>query len=65
MARYLLAKDALFFSFSAKYRVKPSKHEFTDRSHQNKQGFEDKKFSGTEFAAFEEYFVPDFADSGN
>ena len=30
------------------------KHEFTDISDQNKQGFEGKKLSGTELTAFEE-----------
>ena len=34
--------------------LKTSKNEFTDRSHQNKQGFEDKKLSGTDFAAFQQ-----------
>ena len=31
----------------------------------NKQGFEGKKLSGTEFTAFEENFVPDVAGSWN
>ena len=35
--------------------MKTSKHEFTDRIHQNKQGFEGKKLSGKEFLTFEEY----------
>ena len=35
--------------------LKTSKIEFTDRRHQNKQGFEGKKLSGKEFVAFEEY----------
>ena len=43
--------------------LKTSKHEFTDISDQNKQGFEGKKLSGTKFIAFA--FVPDIADSGN
>ena len=59
-------RKTLYFSVSRRnIELKTSKHEFTDRSHQNKQGFEDKKFSGTEFTAFQEYFVPDIADSGN
>ena len=33
--------------------LKTNKHGFTDRSHQNKQGFESKiELSGTEFTAF-------------
>ena len=35
--------------------LKTSTYEFTDRIHQNKQGFEGKKLSGKEFVAFEEY----------
>ena len=60
------SKDALFFSFSSKYRVKTSKHEFNDRSHQNKQGSEGTKLSRKEFVAFEEYqrvCVDDIASS--
>ena len=41
---------------------------FSDRIHQNKQGFEGKKLSGTEFLAFEEYqrvCVEDMAGSAN
>ena len=34
--------------------LKTSKNEFTDRSHQNKQGFEGKKLNGTDFAAFQQ-----------
>ena len=54
MSRYLPSKDALFFSFLAKYRVKTGKHEFTDISDQIKHGFEGKKLSRTELTAFEE-----------
>ena len=45
MTRYLLSKDVLFLSLSVKYRVKTSKHEFTDIIHQNKQGIDGKKRS--------------------
>ena len=41
---------------------------FSDRIHQNKQGFEGKKLSGKEFLAFEEYqrvCVEDMAGSAN
>ena len=41
--RCLLRKDAVFLSFSVKYRVKNSKHEFTNIIHQYKQGFDGKK----------------------
>ena len=60
-----LRKTLYFLVSRRNIELKTSKHEFTNRSHQNKQGFEDKKFSGTEFTAFEEYFVTDIADSGN
>ena len=50
-----LQKTLHFFSFSQIIGLKTSKHEFTDRIHQNKQGFEGKKLSGKEFLAFEEY----------
>ena len=39
--------------FSANIELETSEHEFTDISHQNKQGFEDKKLSGTDFTAFQ------------
>ena len=48
--------------------LKTSKNEFTDKRHQNKQGFEGKKLSGKEFLAFEEYqrvCVKDMACSAN
>ena len=64
----LPSKDASFFSFSQIIGLKTSKHEFTDRIHQNKQGFEGKKLSGKEFLAFEEYqrvCVEDMAGSAN
>ena len=40
--------------FSANIELETSKHEFTDISHQNKQGFEDKKLSGTDFTVFQQ-----------
>ena len=64
----MASKDASFFSFSQNIGLKTSKHEFTDRIHQNKQGFEGKKLSGKEFLAFEEYqreCVEDMAGSAN
>ena len=36
--------------------LETSKHEFTDRSHQNKQGFKGNKLKGTEFTTFKENF---------
>ena len=62
----LPSKDASFFSFPQIIGLKTSKHEFTDRIHQNKQGFEGKKLSGKKFLAFEEYqrvYVEDMAGS--
>ena len=56
----LPSKDASFFSFSQIIGLKTSKHEFTDRIHQNKQGFEGKKLSGKEFLAFEEYQIREY-----
>ena len=48
-------QKTLYFLVSQRYiELKTSKHEFTDISDQNKQGFEGKKLSGTEFTAFEE-----------
>ena len=45
-AQCLLLKDALFFlGFHRNVELKMSKHEFADRIHQNKQGFECKKLS--------------------
>ena len=39
-----LCHDVLyFFSLPVKYRVKNSKHEFTNIIHQDKQGFDGKK----------------------
>ena len=64
----MASKDASFFSFSQNIGLKTSKHEFTDRIHQNKQGFEGKKLSGKEFLGFEEYqrvYVEDMAGSAN
>ena len=44
---------------------KTSKHEFTDKSHQNKQGFEGKKLSGTDFTAFQQNVCQTMAYSAN
>ena len=49
-----LQKTLYFLVSQRNIELKTSKHEFTDRSDQNKQGFEGKKLSGTEFTAFEE-----------
>ena len=59
MARYLPSKDSaektLYFLVSQRnIELKTGKHEFTDISDQNKQGFEGKKLSGTELTAIEE-----------
>ena len=54
MTRYLPSKHALFLVSQRNIELKTGKHEFTDISDQNKQGFEGKKLSGTELAAFEE-----------
>ena len=50
-----LQKTLHFLVFWRNIGLKTSKHEFTDKIHQNKQGFEGKKLSGKEFLAFEEY----------
>ena len=50
-----LQKTLYFLVFHGNIGLKTSKHEFTDKIHQNKQGFEGKKLSGKEFVAFEEY----------
>ena len=47
-----LQKTLYFFVFHRNIRLKTSKHENTDRIHQNKQGLEGKKLSGKEFLAF-------------
>ena len=44
--------------------LKTSKHEFTDISHQNKQGFEGKKLRGTDFTAFQQNVWQTMAYSG-
>ena len=48
-------KTLYFLDFHRNIGLKTRKHEFTDKSHQNKQAFEGKKLSGKEFLAFEEY----------
>ena len=50
-----LQKTLYFLVFHRNIGLKTSKHEFNDKIHQNKQGFEGKKLSGKEFLAFEEY----------
>ena len=50
-----LQKTLYFLVFHRNIGLKTSKHEFNDRTHQNKQGFQGKKLSGKEFLAFEEY----------
>ena len=47
-----LQKTLYFFVFHWNIGLKTSKHENTDRIHQNKQGLEGKKLSGKEFLAF-------------
>ena len=61
-------KTIYFLVFHRNIGLKTSKHEFTDISHPNKQGFEGKKLSGEEFLAFEEYqrvCVEDMAGSAS
>ena len=63
-----LQKTLYFLVFHGNIGLKTSKHEFTDKIHQNKQAFEGKKLSGKEFLAFEEYqrvCVEDMAGSAN
>ena len=51
----LYVRKTLYFLVSLQnIELETSKHEFTDISHQNKQGFEDKKLSGTDFTAFQQ-----------
>ena len=50
-----LQKTLYFLVFHRNIGLKTSIYEFSDRIHQNKQGFEGKKLSGKEFVAFEEY----------
>ena len=45
--------------------MKASKHEFTDKSHQNKQGFEGEKLSGTDFTVFQQNVCQTMAYSVN
>ena len=49
-----LQKTFYFLVLQRNIKLKTSKHEFTDISDQNKQGFEGKKLSRTGFTAFEE-----------
>ena len=60
-----IKRRSIFLIFHRNIGLTTSKHEFTDKRHQNKQGFEGKKLSGKEFVAFEEYqrvCVEDIAD---
>ena len=50
-----LQKTRYFLVFHRDIGLKTSIYEFTERIHQNKQGFDGKKLSGKEFVAFEEY----------
>ena len=50
-----LQKTLYFLVFHRDIGLKTSIYEFTERIHQNKQGFDGKKLSGKEFVAFEEY----------
>ena len=59
----LLSKDALFFSFSRNIELKTSKYEFTNRSHQNKQG--KKKPSRADFTAFQQNVCKTMAYTAN
>ena len=52
---FYLQKTLYFLVFHRNIGLKTSIYEFSDRIHQNKQGFEGKKLSGKEFVAFEEY----------
>ena len=54
-----LRKTLYFLVSQQNIEIKTRKHEFTDRSNKNKQGFQGKKLSETEFTAFEENCVPD------
>ena len=59
-------RKTLYFLFSRrKIELETSKHEFTDISHQNKQGFEDKKLSGTDFTEFQQNVCHSMAYSAN
>ena len=63
-----LQKTLHFLVFQWNIGLKTSKHEFSDRIHQNKQGFEGKKLSGKEFLGYEVYqrvCVEDMAGSAN
>ena len=56
----------LYFSVSRQnIELKTSEHKFTDRSHQNKRGFEGKKLSGTDFTAFQQNAYQTMAHSPN
>ena len=46
-----LQKTLYFLVFHRNIGLKTSKYEFTDRIHQNKQGFEGKKLSGKEYSS--------------
>ena len=60
-----LQKTLYFLVSRWNIELKTSKHEFTDISHQNKQGFEDKKLSGTDFTVFQQNVCQSMAYSAN
>ena len=53
--QFIFKRRFIFLVFHRNIGLKTSIYEFSDRIHQNKQGFEGKKLSGKEFVAFEEY----------
>ena len=62
----LYIRKTLYFLVSRQnIGLQRSKHEFTDISHQNKQGFEDRKLSGTDFTVFQQNVCQSMAYSAN
>ena len=62
----LYVRKTLHFLVSRRnIELKTRKHEFTDTSHQNKQGFEDKKPSGVDFTSFQQNVCQSMAYSAN
>jgi len=51
---FAFERHLIFLVSRPNIELKASKHEFTNKSHQNKQGFESKKLSGTDFTAFQQ-----------
>ena len=59
-------RKTLYFLVSRRnIDLKTSKHEFIDRSHKNKGGFEGKKLSRTDFTAFQQNMCQTIAYSAN